>query len=209
MKISIADSQSERRLKGLLDVLSIDKKFDSETELHNTIENSVKNLINWDAFTFVYFNPTTQKFVTSKIINKTSLKYVGENLEIDLNETIVGQSILSGSPVLIDDTSSTEFNRFSKSEDVSFDGAFMVIPLIYDEQNYGVLCFESLKKNIYTNEDVRFLKNATKFFAFIVYAYSNQYVLKNLLSVDIETTALNLRTFIERLSADLVKAKGV
>lgn len=202
-----SETQAEKRLQALIGILSYDKKFESESDLYSALDNAVKDLIDWDAFTFVSYFPNESRFKTVRIINKTSLKYVGENLEVDLTGTIVGKSILSATPVKIDDTSVTEYPRFSKNEDVSFDGSFLAIPLVYDEQNYGVLCFESLKKNIYTNSEVNFIKNATKMFAFILHSYSTISILKGLLSVDIETRALNYDTFIERLSVDLVRSK--
>ncbi len=202
-----SETQAEKRLQALIGVLSYDKKFESETELYSALDNAVKELIDWDAFTFVSYFPTEGKFKTVRIMNKTSLKYVGENLEVDLSGTIVGKSILSATPVKIDDTSITEYPRFSKNEDVSFDGSFLAIPLVYDDQNYGVLCFESLKKNVYTNNEVNFIKNATKMFAFILHSYSSISILKGLLSVDIETRTLNYDSFIERLSVDLVRSK--
>ncbi len=181
------ESIAEQRLDALLGVLAADKRFASEKELYNTLETAVRALLQWDAFTFVYYFPEEQKFKTTKIVNNTSLKYVGEHLEIEITGTLVGKAILSGMPVKIDDTSASEFVRFSKSEDVTFDGSFLAIPLIYDDQSYGVLCFESLKKNMYTNNDVRFMKSATKMFSFILYSFSNQNLFKSLLAVDIET----------------------
>lgn len=202
-----AESQAEQRLKTLLNILSIDKKLESETDFHEVIETSVQGLIDWDAFTFVTYYQKEQKFKTTKIVNKTSLKYVGINLEVDLNGTLVGRSILSATPVKIDDTSSSDIPRFSKNEDVSFDGSFMAIPLVYDEQNFGVLCFESLKKNVYSNSEVSFIKNATKIFAFKLHSYSTINILKSLLSVDIETKTLNYDSFIERFTIDIVRSK--
>lgn len=202
-----SESQAEQRLKALLGVLSSEKRFESEADLYAALENAVQGLIDWDAFTFVSYFPNEHKFKTARIINKTSLKYVGEHLEIDLTGTLVGKAILSSTPVKIDDTSVTEYPRFSKNEDVSFDGSFLAIPLIYDEQNYGVLCFESLKKNVYSNTEVTFIKNATKMFAFILHSYSTINILKGLLSVDIETKTLNYDSFTERLTIDLVRSK--
>ena len=202
-----AESQADQRLKVMLGILGADKKFVTETDLFSSLEQAVNSLIHWDAFTFVYFYPNEQKFKTTKIINKTSLKYVGESLEVDLSGTLVGKAVLSGIPVKIDDTSAQDYKRFSKNEDVSFDGSFVAIPLIYDDQNYGVLCFESLKKNNYTNSDVAFLKSATKIFSFILYSYANTSVLRSLLSVDVDTKLLTYDYFCERVSGDLFKAK--
>lgn len=202
-----SETQSEQRLKTILNVLNYDKKFDSEADLHQLIESSVHSLIDWDAFTLVTYYPSEQKFKTTKIINKTSLKYVGGNLEIDLTGTLVGRAILSATPVKIDDTSITEIPRFAKNEDVSFDGSFLAIPLVHDEQNYGVLCFESLKKNVYSNSEVSYIRSATKIFAFLLHSFSTIKILKSLLSVDVETKALNYDSFIERFTVDLVRSK--
>jgi len=200
------DSHSELRLKSLLQILGGNKKFETEPELFDTIVTSVTNLIPWDVFTLVYFNSRENVFKTVKIVNRTSLKYAGTNVEVELQGTIVGKAIMSGIPVKIDDTSGSDFPRFQKNEDVSFDGSFLAVPLVFDDQNFGVLCFESLKKSIYNNEDVQFTRNATKIFAYILYTYSTQSVLKSLLSVDVQTLTLNGRSFLERLNIDLVKA---
>jgi len=204
-----AESQADQRLKTLLSILGADKKFESEADVHQIIESSMQGLLDWDSFTLVSYSPAEQKFKTTKIINKTSLKYVGENLEIDLNGTLVGRAILSATPVKIDDTSTSDIPRFAKTEDVSFDGSFLAIPLVYDEHNYGVLCFESLKKNVYSNNEVSYIKNATKIFAFILHSYSTINILKGLLSVDIETKTLNYDAFIERFTIDLVRSKEI
>ncbi len=200
------ESISQRRLKGLLGLIGTNSNFENEQDVFASLENTVKQIIHWDAFTFVFYNPDEKKFKTSKIVNRTSLKYVGEHLEIQLNGTLVGKSIVSGMPVKIDDTSAVDYIRFSKSEDVSFDGSFMAIPLVYDNQNFGVLCFESLKKNAYSNDDIQFLKNATNILAFVINTFSTQKLLKSLLAVDIETRALNEVTFKERLLSDLLKS---
>ena len=201
------ESLSQQRLKGLTNLINPEKKFESEEDLINSIQNTVGFLINWDAFAFVYYQPLEQKFKTIKIINNTSLKYIGHNLDIELTGTLVGKSIVTGVPIKIDDTSAGDYIRFAKVEDVSFDGSFLAIPLIYNAQNYGVLCFESLRKNAYTNSDVHFLKNSVSLLAFIIYSYSTQKLLKSFLAVDIETKALNAPTFKERMITDLVKAE--
>jgi len=203
-----AESQAEQRLKTLTEIFSFDKKFENENDLYASIETAVNGLIDWDVFTLVTYHPAEQKFKTSKIINRTSLKYVGFNLEINLNDTLVGRSIQNATPVKIDDTSSPDIlPRFSKNEDVSFDGSFLAIPLVYDKQIYGVLCFESLKKNVYSNNEVLFIKNATKIFAFILHSYSVVNLLRSFISHDIESHALNYDSFMERFAVELFKSK--
>jgi diguanylate cyclase (GGDEF)-like protein len=202
-----SDNISQQRLKGILSLINSEHKFENEQDLSSALQNSVRFLVLWDAFAFVYYKPVEQKFKTQKIINNTSLKYVGEGLDVDLSGTLVGKTISTGIPVKIDDTSLAQSVRFSNVEDVSFDGSFVSIPLVHNKQSYGVLCFESLKKNAYTNNDVQFLKNAANLLAFVIHAHSTQSLLKNFISVDVETKALNSTTFKERMESDLIKAK--
>ncbi len=201
------ESVTQQRLKGFLNLVNPDKKFDNEENLVSSIQNAISHLVNWDAFALVYYQPFEQKFQTIKIVNNTSLKYIGHHLEIELNGTLTGKSIITGIPVKIDDTSTGEYKRFSKQEDVSFDGSFLAVPLLYGNQNYGAVCFESLRKNAYTNADVQFIKSAANILSFIIYSYSTQMLLKSYLAVDIETRALNSNTFKERVAADLLKAE--
>ncbi|MDH3269033.1 MAG: GAF domain-containing protein [Ignavibacteria bacterium] len=202
-----SDTISQKRLEGLLKVLGPENEFEDEKEMINALPEALKTMIKWDAFVFIYFHPIEKIFKTEKVDNTTALKYIGTNLQIDLNGTLVGKSIVTGIPVKIDDTSAGSYKRFSRAEDVSFDGSFISIPLIYNKQNYGVICLESLKKNAYSNNDVQFLKRSLNVLAYIIYTHSTQKLLKNFTSVDFETRALNAASFKERLSADLIKAK--
>ena len=202
-----SDTISQKRLEGLLKILGPENEFENEKELINALPEALKSMIKWDAFVFIYFNPIDKTFKTEKVDNSTALKYIGTDLQIDLNGTLVGKSIVSGIPVKIDDTSAGSYKRFSRAEDVSFDGSFISIPLIYNKQNYGVICLESLKKNAYSNNDIQFLKKSLNVLSYIIYSHSTQKLLKNLTSVDFETRALNAASFKERLSADLIKAK--
>ncbi len=204
-----ADSQADKRLKTLLEIVSTDKKFEDQNELFTMIETSVKRLLVWDIFTFVFYDPIEKQFKTSKIVNNTSLKYIGENSSVDLSGTLVGRAIVNGVPVKIDDTTTESLSRFSKDEDISFGGSFLTIPLAYDGQIYGLFCFDSLKTGVYSNADLAFIKKAIKIFSYIIYSYSNQKVLKSLLSVDVETKMLNGKSFLKESNTDMLKAKGV
>ncbi|MDP4116293.1 MAG: diguanylate cyclase, partial [Bacteroidota bacterium] len=195
-----------QRLNSLLQIVTPDRKYDTDEDISMSIKNAVSSLIPFDVFTFIYFDPVSQKFKTEYVENKTSLKYVGKSLEIDLDLSVTGKSIKTGMPIKIDDTSANPLTRFAKVEDITFDGSFLAIPIVFNGQNYGVLCFESLKKHAYSNSDVQFLKNAILLIGFIVYSYSTQKLYKNLMAIDVETRLLNDVTFRDRLELDLLRA---
>ena len=204
-----SDSISQQRLKGLLNLIGPETEFENEDGVLNSMQSALSDLIEWDTFVFVYYKPVEQKFEAIKVINKTSLKYIGQGLQIDLAGTLVGKAILSSIPVKIDDTAADSYKRYSKTEDLTFDGSFLAVPLIYGNQNFGVLCFESLKKNFYTNADVMFLKNSVNIISYIIYSLSSKTLLKSLIALDLETRSLNSESFKERLSTDLYKAQSV
>lgn len=200
-----SDTVSQERLKNVMKMLGTHIKSENVEELASFVYKSFASLTHWDALTFVYYEPIEKKFKTLKVVNNTSLKYVGQNLEIELNGTLTGKCITSGMPVKVDDTSAGEIKRFSKNDNVTFDGSFLAVPIVYKNQNFGVICFESLKKNAYSNDDVNFLNNASHYVAFNIQSFSAQKLLKSLISVDIETHVLNANSFKERVTADLYK----
>jgi diguanylate cyclase (GGDEF)-like protein len=204
-----SDTISQQRLKGLLNLIGPETNFDTEEGVLNSMQTALGELIEWDAFVYVYFKPVEQKFEAVKVINKTSLKYIGQGLKIDLSGTLVGKAILTSLPVKIDDTSVDSYKRYSKSEDLTFDGSFLAVPLMYGSQNFGVLCFESLKKNAYTNSDVKFLKNSVNIISYVIYSHSSQTLIKSLIALDLDTRALNAESFKERLNSDLYKAQSL
>lgn len=199
------ESLAEKKLNAMVSFLSSDKFFASDEELYKTIEESFRELVSWDAFAFISYDSNDGKFKPSIIANHTNLKYIDEKLEVELSGTIVGKSITSGTAIKIDDSSPTNFLRYSKQENIAFEGSFMAVPLIYENQNFGVLCFENVRKNAYTKSDVQFLKSATKFLSFIIYSYTTQTLLRKMLALDVETRTLNKQTFTERLSSEIIK----
>lgn len=200
------DSVSQQRLNNILHLIGSQFKLESEPDLAASIQNSFVQLIHWDAFTFIYYEPIEKKFKIIKVINNTSLKYVGQNLEIEISGSLAGKCITTGMPVKIDDTSLGDTKRFSKNDNITFDGSFLAIPIIYKNQNFGVLCFESLKKNAYSNDDVQFLKSAVNYLSFTIHSFSSQTLLKSFITLDMETYTLNTFSFKERVNADLYKA---
>ena len=204
-----ADSQADKRLKSLLEIVATDNKFENESQLFTMIENSVKRLIPWDIFSFIFYDPIKKQHIVAKIVNNTSLKYIGENKEIDLSGTLVGRAIVDGTSIKIDDTTSETLARFTKDEDITFGGSFLAIPLMYDGKNYGLFCFDSLKTGVYSNADLAFLKRSIKIFSYIVYSFSNQKTLKGLLTVDVETKLLNGKSFLKEANSDLQKSRSV
>lgn len=204
-----SDVISQNRLKALLNLIGPESDFESEEGVFNAIQASLKDLIEWDVFTFVYFKPVEKRFEVVKVVNNTTLKYIGQGLQVDLSSTIVGKAVATGLAVKIDEMNSENYKRFTKTEDLTLDGSFLAIPIVYSNQNFGVLCFESLKKSHYTNADIKFLQSAVNIIAYIIYSHSSQKLLRSLIALDLDTRALNAENFKQRLAEELFKQYSV
>jgi diguanylate cyclase (GGDEF)-like protein len=204
-----SDIISQNRLRALLNLIGPESDFETEDGVFNAIQSSLKDLIEWDVFTFVYFKPVEKRFEVVKVVNNTTLKYIGQGLQVDLSSTIVGKAVTTGLAVKIDEMSSENYKRFTKNEDLTLDGSFLAIPIVYSNQNFGVLCFESLKKSHYTNADIKFLQSAVNIIAYIIYSHSSQKLLRSLIALDLDTRALNAENFKQRLTEDLFKQYSV
>jgi diguanylate cyclase (GGDEF)-like protein len=198
---------AEKRLNGLMNLINNESIYGSLNDLYEALEMATKAIVSWDAFVFVHYQPAEQKFRAVKVINNTEEKYIEENLDVELEGTLAGKSIISGMPLKYDNTSAEKNTRYAASEKISFSGSFMAIPLAYGNQVYGVLCFESLKIKAYSDADVKFIRASMKMLSFIIYSFSTQAMLRSYLAVDIETKALNLDYFKNRLLGDIYKAK--
>lgn len=200
---------SQKRLNTLLNFLSVEIETDSYNNILNCISNTFKNILEWDVFSIVFFDPIERLYKIIKLTNNTNLKYVGEGFIIELSATYVGKAITTNTSIKVDEIGIERIYRYSKSEDLTGFGSFMVIPINFMGKPYGAFCFESLKNNHFTNSDMRLIESISKFTAYILHNVYSQKMMERLISLDIETLALNLEAFKQRLQEELVKANSV
>ena len=199
------ETLSKTRLKGILQFMSPVNSIKSERDVFRIVKESIPTMFEWDAFAFVYYDNELEKFIVADTLNKTSLQFVGANLEIDMKHTVVGKSLATGNASFVEDTSAEAMKQFNLHEEVSFEGSFLCIPLTYQSQVYGALCFESLRKNAYGEDDIKYVKSVASVLGFIVYSYSVQVALKNLGAYDLETKLFNKKMFKTLLETELEK----
>ncbi len=201
------DIQAEKRLNSLINVINSNLNFKDEIELATLLENSARNLIESDLVTFIYFNPIKKKFIALRVWNNLSLDYITEGTEIELNDTIVGKVVITRFPLKIDDVEEKPIKRYCKDEKIGYKGSFIAVPLAFEDEIYGVMCFEKEKKNFFTGGDVNILKNTLKFYGFILYSYSTKAILTDMLTVDPETRILNKNEFFNRIEQQIELGK--
>lgn len=203
------ESLAQKRLSALLSIINSISTFDSIEKVINSISHSVENLIKWDVFALVMFESESKKFKIIKVFNKTALQFIPEDTYVDYGVTLVGKSVQQNTPVKIDDTSVIEIKRFTQNEEIRFDGSFLSIPLVFNRKVFGAFTFSDLKNKAFTNSDLDFLKNCAAIYSFILYSFSMQEYLSELISIDVETQILNRHAYLQRLEDTLVLAKEI
>jgi signal transduction protein with GAF and PtsI domain len=159
-----SDTQAEKRLNSLINVINGNLNFKDETELATLLENSARNLVESDLVTFVYFNPHKKKFIAQRVWNNLSYDYIPEGTEIELNDTIVGKVVQTKFPLKVDDVEEKPIIRYRKDEKIGYTGSFIAVPLAFEDEIYGVMCFENSKKKFFNGGDVNILKNTLRFY---------------------------------------------
>ncbi len=189
------DTQADKRLNALLNVINGNLKFKDEYELGELLISSGRNLIESEVVTFVYYYSKKNKFIVTKVWNSINAEYVAEGTEVELSNTLVGLVVNNVFPIKIDDVEEKPVIKFNKNERISCKGSFIVSPLVYENEIYGILCFEHSKKKFYNNSDLTILKNTLKFYGFILQSYYTETSLTDMLTVDKETGILNNKEF--------------
>lgn len=204
------ESVAKRRLNGFVNFIDPMLTYNYEVDIINSIQRVVQSFIDFNAFALVYYEPVQHKFFTLRVINHIpTIDYVPENFEIELKDTLVGKCINAGIPLKLSDTSVSQFKRFGKKDPVKYDGSFLAIPLIFNNMTFGVLCFDHIKKGIYTPDDVNFLKGASNLLAFSIYYLSTTVLIKSYISIDPITKLLNKKSFRERAADDHIRVMNL
>lgn len=205
-----AENILEGRLNSIMNILGSRVKNDDDGKLFREVLSHLEGIISWDAATLIIFDVNSSKFVINSVANKTSLKYVGENLEIENAGTITGKALFNGKSIVIEDFSTlSPAVRYNKSEDVTFDGSFVVVPLIYKDQIFGAICLEAIKKFAFASKDVDFLTSFSNFWSYVVYSDITIAHLRGLMSEDDVTKTMNKRSFLQRVSEELLRAQAL
>lgn len=201
------ESISQKRLNGLLSIISNENIYKSEADFYDSIVKSLNLCVNYDAFAFVEYDYIKKRYFVSKTFVNGAIPYIAEQSIIDVNESLVGKCIQTGLPVKLNDASIERNVKFFVGESIGYDGSFLAIPIVYDDVTLGAFCFENLRKYFYSNSDVNFFKSALKFYGMIIKHFLTLREYKTLVNIDYETGLLNQRSFEEYLENEIYKLK--
>jgi diguanylate cyclase (GGDEF)-like protein len=195
-----------QKLDAVISLIGDSEKNQDEKYYFQKLVLVFDKLIEWDALSIVSFAHQERAYKIKKVVQKTSLKYPGEGLIIDLDKSITGRAIQTGRSVKIEDVTEDRFPLFNIQDSSTLGGSLLITPIVYQNKTFGALVLEKLRKNFYTNKDVRFIEKIASYIASHFDAASNIRLLNSYLSVDLDTLLLNRATFEKRVREELVKS---
>lgn len=200
----------KQKLEAIAELIFDAESYKTETVLINKFLSVADKMIEFDACAVVLADYLEKNFKIFKVLNKTSLKYAGENLVIDYENSLVGTTIQQAQSLIIEDITEIKKPIYSESEPGNFAGSVLIIPLVFGNYILGAIVFENLRKNYYTPKNKAEAIFLTKVVKFISYSLENiriTNIVNSQLSKDLETSFLNKTEFERRLSEEFSKAQ--
>ncbi|MCX8057077.1 MAG: GAF domain-containing protein [Ignavibacteria bacterium] len=196
------------KLDAILELIGNSSTELNEKKLIQNIMVVLDKFLEWDVFGVVLYDINARTYILKKLVNRTSIDYMGENLPVDISpETLVGYSFEKNKSIRIDDSSSSKYFLFRKNVQSNIKGSIIIVPISSNGKIHGALVLESLKKKIYSDEDVRLIEKISNYFANQLDFIFNNLLLENFLSIDLETKLMNKVTFEKRVQEELNKFK--
>ncbi len=199
---------SNQKFDAIIELIGNSSQEFDEKKLIQKIIVVLDKLLPWDVLGVVLYDNAAKSYILKKLVNRTSVDYMGENLSVDISpDTLIGYSFEKNKSIRIDDSGIDKYFLFRKNLQSNIKGSLIIVPITSNGQIYGALVLESLKKKIYSDEDVRLIEKISSYFASQLDYLFNKTLLENYLSIDLETMLLNRQTFENRVQEELTKFK--
>jgi len=195
-----------QKLDALIGLIGDPEKNQDEKYYYQKLLLAFDKLVEWDALSIIAFDYQERCYKIKRVVQKTSLKYPGEGLVIDLDKSITGKAIQTGRSVKIDDITEDKIYLFNAQDSSTLGGSLLITPILYQNKTFGAIVIEKLRKNFYSNTDVRFIEKIASYIASHFDSISNIRLLNSYLSVDLDTLLLNRSTFEKRVKEELTKS---
>lgn len=183
------------------------KSSSSEATVLMSVAEEASRLINWDALTLTMYSDDHKGWNIQKVVNRNGVPYISQNLQVDFNESIVGQVIRSNKLQTVDDLSNVRPMRFCFGEPMEAAGSFLCVPISSVNRCYGALTLESKAVGNFSGIEVetiyRLVENAASLLEVL---YMNDMV-KDFVPVDQLTGALTKKHFMRKLEEEVARAE--
>jgi diguanylate cyclase (GGDEF)-like protein len=178
----------------------------SEQSVLNSLADEAMKLLSWDVLTITMYSEAHQGWVIQKVVNRSFILYPAVNELVAFENSIVGRVIQTNTLVHVGDLEAEPGVRFSADENIAMGGSFLCVPISSLNRCYGAVALESGKKFHWTPTETevlyRLVENAAELLEVL---YMND-VMKDHVTVDETSGALNNKYFNKKLEEEILRA---
>jgi diguanylate cyclase (GGDEF)-like protein len=179
----------------------------SEPTVLAALVEETNRLANFDFLSITMYADDHHAWVLQKVLNKNGQPYVAAEHVVDIEGSLVGNSIRSNTVVSVEDLSREESPRFSADEMLERTGSFLSIPISSFNRCYGAFAIESRTVNNFSGSEAetiyRLVENAATALEVL---YLND-LIKEHVAIDQLTGSLTRKHFLNKLEEEVQRAE--
>jgi len=179
----------------------------SEYAVLNALGDEANRLVNWDFLTIVMYAEDRHGWVLQKVVNKTGQPYVVPDQLVEYDESVVGRVIRLNTLEVIDDLSSSNAVRFTRSEQNERQGSFLCIPLSSLNRCYGALTLESKNVSNFPGIEVETMYRLAENAALTLEVLYMNDLVKDFVIVDHLTGSVTKKYFMKEIEEEVQRAE--
>jgi diguanylate cyclase (GGDEF)-like protein len=179
----------------------------SEQTVLAALVEETNRLANYDFLTVTMYDDDKHAWVLQKVVNKSGEQYLAPEAVIDIEGSVVGNSIRNNAVASVEDLTQDPMPRFCADESMEHTGSFLTIPISSFNRCYGAFSIESRRvKNFSGSESetiYRLVENAATALEVL---YLNDLIREHVV-VDQLTGSLTRKHFLKKLEEEVRRAE--
>ena len=181
----------------------------TEETLLVSLLDEANRLAAWEFLTVVMYSEDQKGWAIQRTINKGSQPYVGANLLIDLQTSVVAEVIRTNSVKSVDDLSGTPPVRFHPSEPPSPSGSFLCVPLSSFNRCYGAVTLEGRTSGVFRGNEIEIIYRLVQYAAAILEVVYMNDIAREQVPADPLTGALTGKYFQRRVEEEVLRSNDL
>jgi diguanylate cyclase (GGDEF)-like protein len=179
----------------------------AELTVLTALAEEANRLANFDFLTVSMYADDHHAWVLQKVVNKGGKPYLDAGYTVDIEESIVGESIRNNAVISVEDLEQETRARFCADESVERKGSFLSVPISSFNRCYGAFAVESRAVRNFSGSEAetiyRLVENAATALEVV---YLND-MIKEHVAIDQLTGSLTRKHFMKKLEEEVQRAE--
>jgi len=193
------DSRILKKLESIYNLIYEENNVD---KFILNVSKEIRELIDWD-YSALILNESDDWIVVDVNKRDPLKSYAYTKMKIDINNSLVGNSIKENKFTIVEDITKAGAPRFNQSEKILNNGSLIIMPIYSLTRTFGAMIFEISKIGFYTTEDANLLNKICKFIASYLEIVTLKSYIDNNITIDEDTGIYKQEIFLQKITDEL------